>query len=152
MDDAKKNDSYADLSLRLVRVGSVNIAVPEAKVLSVVDWREPSPLPFAPPTVLGVISVQGRILTVLDTAKLLGVDSDLRRAVLALRGREQLALAVSAADEEIRVETTNLKPPVEFLSLSKGTIEQDGRVIHILATEKLFGVALEGHERRRRRF
>lgn len=152
MDDAQKNDSNASSSLRLVRVGGVNVGISEAEVLTLIDWREPSTIPFAPPTVLGVIAVQGRMFTVLDTARLLGVDSDLRNPIVALRGREQLALAVSATGEEIRVQATDINPPVEFLCLSKGTIKRDGRIIHILATEKLFGIALQGHERRRRRF
>lgn len=152
MNDAPQTELQSSLSLKVCRVGDVNIAIPEAEVLTLIDWREPSPIPFAPPTVLGVIAVLGRMFTVLDTAKLLGVESDLRGPILALRGREQLALAVSAAGEEIRVETTDINPPVGFLSLSKGTIELEGRVIHILATYKLFGIALQGHERRRRRF
>ena len=151
MDDAQKNDN-ASLSLRLVRVGSVQIAVPETEILSVVVWREPSPLPFAPPTVLGVISVQGRMLTVLDTAKLLGVDSDLRGSVLALRGREQLALVISDSEETVEISAADINPPVELLHVSRGTIERDGQIIHILATDKLFSAALQGHERRRRRF
>lgn len=152
MDDAKQNNSHAYLSLRLVRIGNTALAVPEADVLSVVDWREPSPIPFAPPTVLGVIAVQGRMFTVIDIARLLDLETDQQKSILALRGREQLALAVTAAGEEIRIETSQIDLPAEYPSLSKGTIERDGRLIHILAADKLFAIALQGHERRRRRF
>jgi chemotaxis signal transduction protein len=152
MDDAKQNNSHAYLSLRLVRIGNTVLAVPEADVLTVVDWREPSPIPFAPPTVLGVIAVQGKMFTVIDVAKLLGADTDQQKSILALRGGEQLALAVSAADKEIRIETNQINHPAEYPSLSKGTIERDGQLIHILAADKLFAMALQGHERRRRRF
>ena len=86
------------------------------------------------------------------TAKLLGVDSDLRGSVLALRGREQLALVISDAEETIEISAADINPPVELLPVSRGTIERDGRVIHVLATDKLFAAALQGHERRRRRF
>jgi chemotaxis signal transduction protein len=152
MDDAQQTESRGSFSLRLVRVGSVDIAIPEAEVLTVIDWREPSPLPFAPTTVVGVVSVHGRMLTVLDTAKLLGVDSGAQEFILALRGREQLALAITASQETIEIDPADIRPEIEFLSLSKGIAQRHGRIIHILETEKLFGVALLGHERRRRRF
>lgn len=152
MNAAKQNDLHASLSLRLVRIGNIVVAVPEADVLTLVDWRKPSPIPFAPPTVLGVVAVQGRMFTVIDIAKLLGVDTDQQKSILALRGREQLALALSSAGEEIRIETNQIDLPEEYLQLSKGTIERDGGMIHILAADKLFALALQGHERRRRRF
>lgn len=152
MNDAKQNDSHAYLSLRLVHIGNMIAAVPESDVLTFVDWRAPSPIPFAPPTVLGVVAVKGRMFTVIDIAKILGVDTDQRKSILALRGREQLALAISATGEEIRIETNQIDLPEEYLQLSKGTIERDGQVIHILAADKLFALALQGHERRRRRF
>ncbi|MBD0327019.1 MAG: chemotaxis protein CheW, partial [Pyrinomonadaceae bacterium] len=54
-----------------------------------------TPLPHAPAAVLGLVSVRGRILTLLDPLALLNerrADATVRRApafILALRGNEQ---------------------------------------------------------------
>lgn len=144
------NDSHNKLTLLSFRVGSVDLALHDDDVLAVIGWREPSRIPFAPQTVLGVVSVKGRMLTVLDTAKLLDLDANARESILALRGREQLAL-IGDAQSLMAINPTDIQPPTEFGSRSRGTIQKDGRTIHVLATDQLFHSALHGQERRRKR-
>jgi chemotaxis signal transduction protein len=144
------SDSQNKLTFQLFRVGNVDLALHDEEVLAVTDWREPARLPFAPQTVLGVVSIQGRMLTVLDTAKLLDLDAIARESIVALRGREQLALAGNAQGV-MEISTTDIQPATNFSSLSSGTIHKDGRTIHVLATDQLFGSALRGQERRRKR-
>ena len=145
------NDSQNKLGLQLFRVGNVDMAVRDDEVFAVTDWREPARLPFAPQTVLGVVSIQGRMLTVLDTGRLLDLDATARESIVALRGREQLALA-GHAQGSIDINPTDVQPATSFGSLSSGIINKDGRTIHLLATDQLFGSALRSHERRRKRF
>jgi len=133
-----------------MRVGTIDIAINENEVFAVSDWREPARLPFAPQTVLGVVSVQGRMLTVLDTGKLLDVEAPTHESIIALRGREQLALAGNAQGS-IDIDPDDVQPATNFAPLSSGTINKDGRTIHLLATDQLFSSALHGHERRRKR-
>jgi chemotaxis signal transduction protein len=133
-----------------MRIGDVDVGVNEDEVLGVTEWREPARLPFAPQTVLGVVSIQGRMLTVLDTGRLLDLDPSQRESIVALRGREQLALT-GDAQSLLEINPTDIQPPTEFGSRSRGTIQKDGRTIHILATDKLFHSALRGQERRRKR-
>jgi len=144
------NDSQNKLTLQLFRVGNVELALRGEDVLTVIDWREPARLPFAPQTVLGVVSVQGRMLTVLDAGKLLDLEANVCESIAALRGREQLALAGNAQGT-IEINPTDIQPATNFGSLSSGTIHKDSRTIHILATNQLFDSALHGHERRRKR-
>jgi chemotaxis signal transduction protein len=144
------NDSPNKLTLQLFQVGNVDLALRDDEVLAVTDWREPARLPFAPQTVLGVVSIQGQMLTVLDTAKLLDLEASARESIVALRGLEQLALAASAHGR-IEINPTDIQPATNFGSLSSGTIHTDSRTIHILAPHQLFGSALRGHERRRKR-
>jgi chemotaxis signal transduction protein len=144
------NDSQNKLTLQLFRVGNVDLALRDDEVLAIADWREPARLPFAPQTVLGIVSIQGRMLTVLDTAKLLDLDASARESIVALRGQEQLAL-VGKAQAVIEINPTDIQPATNFGSLSTGTIHKDSRTIHLLATDQLFGSALRGHERRRKR-
>ena len=151
MNDPRQNNG-AFLSLRLARVGSIMIAVPENDIMTIVDWIEPSPLPFAPQSVLGVVSIQGRMFTVLDTARLLEVDLEIQGPIVALRGPEQLALTVDAAGELFQISGDKVRPATDFTSVSKGTMDRDGITVHLVATQNLFAATLQGHERRRRRF
>ena len=144
------NNSQNKLTFQLFRVCNVDLALRDEEVLAVTDWREPARLPFAPQTVLGVVSIQGRMLTVLDAGKLLDLDASARESIVALRGREQLALA-GKGQGTIEINPTDIQPATNFGSLSSGTIHKDSRTIHILATDQLFGSALRGHERRRKR-
>lgn len=133
-----------------MRVGNVDVAINEHEVFAVTDWREPSRLPFAPETVLGVVSIQGRMLTVLDTGKLLDVEATTHESIVALRGREQLAL-VGNAQGSIEINPSDVQPATNFAPLSSGIINKDGRTIHLLEPDQLFRSALRGHERRRKR-
>lgn len=150
MTGSSQDQSRSSLLLRLMRVGNIEVAVNEDEVFAVTEWREPARLPFAPETVIGVVSIQGRMLTVLDTARVLDLEASTRQSIVALRGREQLALAGNAQGS-IEINPTDVQPATSFAPVSSGTIYKDGRTIHILATDQLFGSALSGHERRRKR-
>src|SRR5687767_13082952 len=58
--------------LRLFTRGSVQFAISENEIAAIEKWRAPAPLPNAPDSVLGVVGIQGRMLTVLDLSKIVG--------------------------------------------------------------------------------
>lgn len=114
--------------MRTLRIGSKRVAVFEDDVFTVAEWRQPTPLPFAPDAVLGIVAIESRMFTVLDIAKHLGVGPSAQRTqIVALRGPEQLALAVD--DSELA------QDEAELLDLSS-----------------LFSMVMKGQERRRRNF
>lgn len=57
----------------LLRLGTESYAAPVGHVLEVAELGEVSPVPGAPPAVLGVRNLRGQILPVIDLALLLGV-------------------------------------------------------------------------------
>ena len=140
-------------TLQLLRAGSFQLAIFEDEIATTVEWRDPAPLPYAPRSVLGVVSIQGRMLTVLDLGTLLSAEASPRdgpsQHILALRGDEQLALAVDALDEKIEIADGNVET-AEGLFLR--VFKHRNREISILNTKELFANALHGRERRRRRF
>ena len=120
------------------RVGARLFGVDESKVATVADWRQPTPLPHAPPAVMGIVSLQGRMLTVLDLRRLAGAestDNSPPQHVIALRGDEQLALAVDSVEGSIEAPGDNSGSQVEVINVSA-----------------LFSLAIQGRERRQRRF
>jgi chemotaxis signal transduction protein len=114
--------------LRTLRIGSKRVAVFEDDVFTVAQWCEPTTLPFAPESVLGIVAIESRMFTVLDIGNH-GVGPARQRAqIVALRGDEQLALAVD--NSEI------LQPDLEEVQL--------------LDLGSLFSTVMKGQERRRR--
>jgi len=113
---------------RTLHIGSKRVGVFEDDVFTVAQWREPAPLPFAPDAVLGIVAIESRMFTVLDIATQLGAGPMAPRAqIVALRGREQLALAVDHSE------------------LAQGNVE-------LLDVSTLFATVMKGQERRRRNF
>src|SRR5262249_6857769 len=119
-----------------------------------VDWRTPTPLPGAPQSVLGVVSIRGRMLTVIDLTVLLG-ENDLPRKpkqIVALRGAEQLALAVDRAGDSIAIDGKLVVGVGRVGSLTVSVVKSGADQVEVLNTSELFAAAIRGRERRRRRF
>lgn len=143
--------------LQVLLAGSSRFGIFTDEIATIVDWAEPTPLPHAPKSVLGVVSIEGRMLTVLDLATLAGGEAassdaanDIHRRLIALRGDEQLALAVDDVGETIELPAVAVEETAGTLVL--GVLPHDGAAIKILNLKELFATAIQGRERRRRRF
>lgn len=148
----------AGRELVVAQVGVWNIGIFADEVERVSPWRAPVPLPHAPPAVLGVVSVRGRMLTLLDPATLLGTERTGRAfrsasSIIVLRGDEQLALAVNHVDRNIEVHADELAPPAEDISSAVvcGVVRSEHKHTVVLDARELFAAATHGEERRRQR-
>jgi chemotaxis signal transduction protein len=159
---AKDLAPVPNCKLRLLQVGSIRVGLFEDQITTIAEWSEPAPLPFAPDSVLGVVCIQGRMFTVLALAHLLGVNKadepnesgrlSSRQFIVALRGDEQLALAVDGSQETIEVSPTAIRSAEESsLQLFLGTVSQAGQDVQVLDVKELFPFVIQGRERRRRR-
>jgi chemotaxis signal transduction protein len=137
--------------LMLLHIESVALGVFEEEVTAVVEWSEPTPLPFAPASVLGVVSVQGRMFTVLEIGGILGASVKAnRQLIVVLRGDEQLAIAVDATDPVLEIDLAEIDGSTS--RLISGTARVAGERVLLLDIDGLFHGAIQGYERRRRRF
>jgi chemotaxis signal transduction protein len=146
-------------TLQLFSSGGAQYAVFADEVMSITEWREPAVLPHAPATVLGVVSIHGRIFTVLDLLQLLESQqrADSPSHILALSGEEQLALAIGTPGETMENSIPDADGDSETLpegngKLIYGVINRNGYEIRILNVKEFFSAAIQGRERRRRRF
>ncbi|HEV7474393.1 MAG TPA: chemotaxis protein CheW [Pyrinomonadaceae bacterium] len=139
------------IGFRLVSTGVQTLALPADEIESVSDWRQPTPLPNAPAGVLGVILIRGRVLTVLDSGALLGGTPSAKVKIVALRGDEQIALAVGQVDE-VAVESAMEDLPNSERAPILGQLKNGDRSIPVLDVKQLFATAMRGHERRKRHF
>jgi chemotaxis signal transduction protein len=125
------------------------------------EARVPAALPNAPPAVLGVVCMRGRMLTVLDpiailTGEAFGWPGNLP-AVIALRGDEQLALAAQSCRDTITIAAEDIQPSSQandddgVESAVLGIARYGGEEITVLRVDNLFAAAVRRKERRRRR-
>lgn len=152
-----EHPQVATCKVQLFRAGPLHFGVSEEYVATLAQWREPTPLPHAPESVLGVVSIQGRMLTVLDLARLCGIDTVISdesyRHIIALRGDEQLALAASALSDTVDFSSSNSGVRTNGIERFVSCVfTHSGADARMLNVSELFAAALHGRERRRRRF
>src|SRR6266403_1561040 len=120
----------------------------------------PAALPNAPPAVLGVVCMRGRMITVLDPIAVLNGETFAwpasLPAVIALRGDEQLALAAQSSRNTITIAAEDIQPTSQinddgFESAVIGIARYGGEEITVLRVDRLFAAAVRRKERRRRR-
>jgi len=153
----ERQDASRVRNLQLFRAGRLHFGMFADDIATIVAWREPTPLPHAPKSILGIVSVQGRMLTVLDLAALTGREAVSNDAstqhLIALRGDEQLALAIETLGETIEIAADDFDAKRETGEpLVLGVLHRKGGEVNILNPKELFPSAIQGRERRRRRF
>lgn len=164
---AATRPASARRKLCVMRSGARRFAVYADAVEATSENSTPTPLPFAPAPVRGLVSQRGRILTVIDplllltpvapsTAAAVAATAD-APLIVALRGDEQLALAVERLEPDLElfddgdeVDTTTHASPNSQLCVRRIIQHQTG-AIALLDTAHLFEAAMQGVERRRRR-
>lgn len=143
----------ATRAVRVMFAGSQCIGLFADEIESIADWRQPTPLPDAPLSVLGVVFIRGRMLTVLGANALLGEGAAAKPSkVVALRGDEQIGLAVDRLGDLVEIAADELKPVSEQGSMVLGAISKTEQSISVLDSKQLFATAMRGRERRRRGF
>lgn len=89
-------------------------AVPLASVREVVRAEPPTPVPGAPSDVLGIISLRGSIVTVLDGCRRLGLSAPREardeRFVIFHEAEETVGVRIDALDEVLEFEDPELLP------------------------------------------
>jgi chemotaxis signal transduction protein len=157
-DDALRGDKpQTTRKLQLLTVGPLVLGIFEDEIATIAEWRRPTPLPQAPTAVLGVVSIQGRMLTVLDPLSLFG-ETTTRPGLppgllVALRGDEQIGLAIETKGDTLDLAMQDIQPPSDLANRALGgTIQYRERLVNVIEVRGLFPAALRGRERRRRRF
>jgi purine-binding chemotaxis protein CheW len=145
--------------LLLFIAGDRTFGIFSDEVESTAEAKHPTPLPLAPAAVLGIVYVRGRMLTLLDPNALSDGETSTWppavRAIISLRGDEQLALAADSFAETITVFSSDIEISTNNEQTSKavaGILRHGGQKITVLDASQLFEAAVQRKERRRRRF
>jgi chemotaxis signal transduction protein len=145
------------IELRIFRSSSVGYAILASDVEEVTEWRTPTPLPNSRAPIVGIVSVQARMITVIDSAKLL-VDgpsshSNHPRMIVVVTGDEQLGLTADLEKNSIEISSQLIEIASRLEgNLFRGYVNLNGEDVNIINPANLFAAAIRGRERRRRQF
>ena len=147
-------DEPADASITRVQTiycGDRRLGLPVAVIDDIAEAGEIIPLPHAPRSILGVLSLRGRMLTVIDLAALLDGDGARPgKSIIALRGDEQIALAVERVGAVLEMADAPLVQDSELAAPLSGTVSDGHDKITMIDVRTLFATAMRGRERRQR--
>jgi len=144
--------------LFVLTAGDQAFAVRAEDAEGLAEGLTPAPLPHAPAAVLGVVSLRGRMRTLLyppalvaETQARQDVTTATPRFAVALRGDEQLALAADSVEGVVAFDADSLPASDSRDPTPAVTLEHEGRRVRLLDASRLFEAAMRGTERRRPR-
>ncbi|HLL75862.1 MAG TPA: chemotaxis protein CheW [Pyrinomonadaceae bacterium] len=158
----REGGSRALRELFVFRAGARSFALFREEVEATAENLRPAPLPFAPPPVLGVVALRGRVRTAIDPLKLFAAPAvpagetspaktEPPHTFVALAGDEQLALACDSVEESFTISTAELRPAPDPEAPARGLVMHEARDIIVLDPARLFDAATRGLDRRRKR-
>ena len=158
--DATPEDRAQLHDLLPFTIGDQTFAVFTDQIDATAEMRPVAALPKAPPAVLGVVCVRGRMVTVLDAAAIIaGSETPWPPTlpfVLVLRGDDQLGLVAQTCRDTITISAEDIEPTGSSddsnAAVALGTVTYGGERMIILDAVRLFRRAVQRRERRRRRF
>lgn len=131
-------------------LGGEEYAMPIDRIVEIVPHRPTTPVPNADDSVLGILSLRGVVVPVLDIRTRLGgreipVTHDTRFVVLALE-KEMVGLFVDRVRRVIRLVPSEVQPPPRIGSAEgsdsvAGVVERAGRIVVVLDLDRLLEIA-----------
>jgi purine-binding chemotaxis protein CheW len=125
-------------------LGDLVLALPSDEVREVIRHDEPTPVPLAPPDVVGLISLRGEMATVVDLARRLGRAPPPPAGIGLVLRRERGTISVRAdrAGDVLEAEDASFEPPPETLKghareLVKGTYKIGAGLVLLLDPRRI---------------
>jgi len=117
-----------------LRLGDEEYAFPVESVSEVVAVGALSPVPGAPPSVLGIRNLRGRILPVFDLAAVLGVRGDAGRMRVVVAGEEHrsVGFAVDGVSDVCELAEPTEETHSPYL---RGAVLAEGALIGVVDVE-----------------
>lgn len=122
-------------------------AIPLSAFREVIIEADVTPVPFAPPSVTGIMAVRGQMISVFDLRARLGLqhsEPPMETTILIMESRgEHLAMIVDTVENVFEVSTEQLAAPPAFRTshlnfYAEAVTQADRQFIVILNSEKLF--------------
>jgi purine-binding chemotaxis protein CheW len=144
-----------ELEMLAFLLGTEEYVVPVDRVREVLTPREVTPVPHAPDHILGVCSLRGAVLPLVDLRRRLGLgraagDEKSRIVVVSLGPDDTVGLAVDRVRGVVRIAPSSLRPAPETVEeggeLLKGIARKDDRLLILLDVEAAVGTVAPGRQ------
>jgi len=141
MKDPTANRSAKASELIAFNIGEQQFSLSTAAVREIRGWTPATPLPHAPPFVLGVVNLRGVVLPIVDLAVRLGfppTQPTARHAIIVVEVGDQVAgLLVDGVSDIFTADDAQIQPTPEIAAETaklylRGVIAVDGRLIAVL--------------------
>jgi purine-binding chemotaxis protein CheW len=139
---------HQEVEMLTFRMGSESYAVLVEDVREVLKVRDSTMVPNAPAFILGVMSLRGAMIPIIDLGKRLGLDSLVRdersRIVVMNTDEEDVGLIVDRVTGVIRVMPGEIKPAPEHMEQGaeflRGIVRKDDKLFILLDIEKAVAI------------
>ncbi|MCB5202626.1 chemotaxis protein CheW [Neorhizobium sp. T786] len=142
-----KTASQGSRELIAFRIGEQEFCVNIMSVREIRGWTAATPLPHAPPYVMGVINLRGAVLPIVDLAARLGMDEaepNARHVIIVTQVKSRIVgLLVEAVSDILTITDDSVQPVPEVSSdlekqYARGILAIDKRMICMLDLNALF--------------
>ena len=103
-------------------------AFPLGDLVEIVGGAEPTPIPFTPPFVAGVMNHRGAIVPVVDLRKVFGLPVHFRReagrVVLVRSGDSVVAFQADSISDIVEISRRALEPPLSTMEKASGAVRR----------------------------
>ena len=134
------------MELVTFQIGKGEFCVDIMAVREIRGWSSPTPVPYAPSYVKGVINLRGAVLSIIDLAARLGFDAVVptaRHVIIVVQIGEQIAgLLVDAVTGILAVDAGSVLPPPDVAgsqgrSLCAGVLAIEDRMINLVGLSEM---------------
>jgi Chemotaxis signal transduction protein len=147
MSYAVKNTLQGSRELIAFRIGDQEFCVNIMSVREIRGWTQATPLPHAPPYVMGVINLRGAVLPIVDLSARLGMkeaEPSARHVIIVAQVKSRVVgLLVEAVSDILTITEDNIQPVPEVSSdlekqYARGILAIDKRMICMIDLDSLF--------------
>lgn len=135
------------LEIIAFHLGNQQFCIKTTSIREIRGWAAATPLPHAPPHVLGVMNLRGSVIPVIDLAAKLGVpnavDTSRSAIVVVEAGQGVLGLVVDRVSDILSIGTDRIQPVPDFgasldPAFSYGIIPLEHGMVCFLSLDHMF--------------
>lgn len=135
------------LEIIAFHLGNQQFCIKTTSIREIRGWAAATPLPHAPPHVLGVMNLRGSVIPVIDLAAKLGVpnavDTSRSAIVVVEAGQGVLGLVVDRVSDILSIGTDRIQPVPDFgasfdPTFSYGIIPLEHGMVCFLSLDHMF--------------
>jgi purine-binding chemotaxis protein CheW len=141
-----KNLTNGSRELIAFRIGDQEFCVNIMSVREIRGWTPATPMPHAPPYVLGVINLRGAVLPIIDLSARLGMkpaEPTVRHVIIVAQVKDKIVgLLVEAVSDILTVTDDNIQPTPDVSSdfertFARGVLAIEKRLICLIELEAI---------------